>query len=135
MMNDGSRGRSLEKGSQRMDWIQLAHYAGALINVALGLAALLFPRRVADRLGLYLKGKLGLGEVRATYGGLFLGLGVFSLIQGNPLLFRMLGFGWLLVGLGRMLSMVIDRSMTRDNVVAFTVEMLVAWLLLVNSWG
>ncbi len=118
-----------------MDWIQLAHHAGAFINVALGLAALLFPRRVADRLGLYLKGKLGLGEIRATYGGLFLGLGVFSLIQGNPLLFRMLGFGWLLVGLGRMLSMVIDESMTRNNVVAFTVEMLVAWLLLVNPWG
>lgn len=118
-----------------MDWIQLAHYLGALLNVVLGLAALVFPRRVADRLGLYLKGKLGLAEVRATFGGLFLGLGAFCLIQGHPLLFRMLGFGWLLVGTGRLVSMVIDESMTRDNVVAFSVEMLIAWLLLVSAWG
>lgn len=118
-----------------MDLVLTAHYLGALINVAFGAAALGFPGRVADRLGLQPEGALGRSEIRATFGGLFLGLGGFSLWMGDPLLFRMLGFGWLSIGLGRLVSMLREGAMSRDNVIAFTVEMLVAWLLLLEGGG
>lgn len=91
------------------------------------------PRRVAEWLGLGVKGPLGVSEIRATYGGLFLGLGLFCLLLGQPVLFRMLGVGWLLIALVRLLSMVLQRQMDRDHVLAFTVEMLVAWLLLLQG--
>lgn len=116
-----------------MDLVQFAHYAGAGLNVLLGLIALGFPRRVGERLGLTASGPLGVSEIRATYGGFFLGLGLFCLIFGRPVLFRMLGAGWLFIAVTRLVSMVIQRRLDRDFVLAFTVEMLVAWLLLLRG--
>ena len=53
---------------------------GALITVALGLLGALAPAAAARLVGVQPVGGVGLSEIRATYGGLFLGLGGACLV-------------------------------------------------------
>ena len=63
---------------------RIATVVVGLVSVVLGLAGLIYPERVIGLLGFTIQNAshsaAALGEVRATYGGIFLVLGVFTLI-------------------------------------------------------
>ncbi len=90
---------------------------GAVI-FALGLVALMFPQFAMERiLGFAVAPSHAenavLGEVRATYGGLFVVMGLFTLFAAlDPKQHRarlqMIGFLWLGAGLGRLSGAYID---------------------------
>ena len=61
-------------------WLPLV---GAAINVALGLNGLLRPAATAEFTSMSPVGRIGVSEIRATYGGLFLALGAFALATGS----------------------------------------------------
>jgi len=110
-----------------LGWLPLA---GAAINVALGLNGLVRPYATADFTGVAPVGRTGLSEIRATYGGFFLALGLFVLASGSPVACRALGCGWLGAALGRLLSVVVDRSREPRNLGAVAFEAAIAALLL-----
>ncbi|MFM8412737.1 MAG: DUF4345 family protein [Alphaproteobacteria bacterium] len=103
---------------------------GAAINVALGLNGLLRPDATADFTSIAPVGRIGTSEIRATYGGLFLALGSFALASGSPVAYRALGCAWLGAALGRVLSVVVDRSREPRNLGAVAFEAVIAALLL-----
>ena len=103
---------------------------GAAINVALGLNGLLRPAATAEFTSIAPVGRIGVSEIRATYGGLFLALGAFALASGSPVAFRALGCGWLGAALGRVVSIVVDRSREPRNLGAVAFEAVIAALLL-----
>ena len=87
------------------------------INVLFGLAGLLYPERVLGVLGLAVQNAAhtasALGEVRATYGGAFLVLGIYTVVSaGNPYASRgrltLLGLVWLGAGAARMFGVWMD---------------------------
>jgi drug/metabolite transporter superfamily protein YnfA len=88
-----------------------------LIILALGCAGLLYPERVMGVLGFSIlntsQAAAALGEVRATYGGLFVVMGVYTLLAAlDPVAHRarllFIGLMWLGAGAGRLLGVSIN---------------------------
>src|SRR5438105_2043188 len=84
-----------------------------LIILALGFAGLLYPDRVMGVLGFSIlntsHAAAALGEIRATYGGIFVVMGAYTLLaaldpaaNGGRLLF--IGAMWLGAGAGRLVG-------------------------------
>lgn len=104
---------------------------GAAISVLAGALGLLFPARVSSVIGLALPGRLGVSEFRATYGGLFVGAGAAVLLIGSTEAALVLGFAWLGAFAARLLSLVIDRSISRENLAGLGIELGIGVLLVV----
>lgn len=107
-------------------------YVGAAISIAAGLLGLLWPRTVSRVIGLHIPGRLGLSEVRATYGGLFIGAGLSVILIGNRDAALVLGAAWAGAFLARTVSFVIDRSHTKENIAGLAIEAVIALLLLLS---
>lgn len=103
---------------------------GAGISVAAGVLGFLWPHRVSKTIGLGLPSQLAISEFRATYGGLFIGAGVAVLIIGSSDAARVLGAAWAGAFIARALSVVIDRSRSKENMAGLIIEAAVAALLL-----
>lgn len=112
-----------------MDAINIA---GAVLTAGFGLLGLLAPARAARFVGLKAISKPGQSEFRATYGGLFIALGVGPLIIREPAFFALAGFCWLGAAAGRGLSIVVDRAMSVRNLGAVGLEAVLGLLLLVG---
>jgi hypothetical protein len=93
-----------------------AALVGSII-VALGLAGLLYPERVMGLLGFTVPSSsrtaAAFGEVRATYGGLFVVMGVYTLLTAfDPATHRarllFIGLMWLGAAAGRLFGAYVD---------------------------
>lgn len=113
-----------------MEWL---NFLGAAVTAIMGGIGLLTPSAAAALVGLEARTPPGRSEFRATYGGLFLCLGVAPLITGAPLLFAAAGLAWLGAALGRVLSIVADRTSTAKNWAAAGFETVVGLMLIVGG--
>jgi hypothetical protein len=105
-------------------------YVGAGLSVLAGVLGLLWPRQVSARIGVALPSTLGVSEFRATYGGLFIGAGVAVLASSSTTAATVLGAAWGGAFVARVLSVVIDRSRSKENVAGLVIEAVMAALLL-----
>jgi len=108
-------------------------YLGAAITCVLGLLALARPLQVATTLGLRPMDGLGVSEVRATYGGLFLAAGATVFVVGYPANV-VLGAAWGGAALARLASLAWPQSRQWRNLVGIGFEALLS-LLLLAPWG
>jgi hypothetical protein len=98
----------------------------ALASIALGLFGWLAPRYTLETLDLQAgPSGMGQGEIRASAGALFIGMGVGALIIGGPAAYAMLGFCWLGAAVGRGTSLALDGT-SRKKWTFFAVEIIVA---------
>ncbi|MFM7062332.1 MAG: DUF4345 family protein [Actinomycetes bacterium] len=105
---------------------------GASVSVLAGLLGLIWPRHVSKIIGLELPGPLGVSEFRATYGGLFVGAGAAVLAAGTKDAALVLGAAWLGAFAARMMSLVVDRSVSKENVAGCAIELAVGGLLVLG---
>jgi hypothetical protein len=70
-----------------------------------------------------------MSEFRATYGGLFIGAGTAVLAIGNREAALVLGFAWLGAFAARLLSAVVDRSTSRENMAGLVIELVIGVML------
>ena len=56
--------------------------AAPVLSIAMGLAALVAPERLGKQVGLSADGPLGRSELRAVFGGVFVGMGLACLLSG-----------------------------------------------------
>jgi hypothetical protein len=105
-------------------------YIGAVLSVLAGVMGLVWPRQVSARIGLALPSTLGVSEFRATYGGLFIGAGGAVLLSGSTTAATVLGAAWGGTFVARALSVVIDRSRSKENAAGLVIEGVMAALLL-----
>ena len=98
-------------------------WLAAAATVVTGLASLFWPRAVFVFTGLTVSGPRGITEIRAVLGGVFVALGLVPLIWGQPAAYFMLGATYLTVGVVRLVSMLVDRSVMRSNVISLIVEL------------
>lgn len=90
-----------------MAWIDIGL---ALLTIGLGLFGFLAPRYTLGALDLRQGDTaMGLSEMRASVGGLFVAVGAVCLITGAPAAYLMLGVVYAGAGLGRALSLIVDR--------------------------
>lgn len=103
---------------------------GAAISVLAGCLGLVWPQRVSAVIGLHLPGRLGVSEFRATYGGLFIGAGLAVLMLGSRDAALVLGAACGGAFVARAISVVIDRSRSKEDAAGLAIEAVVAALLL-----
>ncbi len=113
-----------------------------VITTALGLAGLLYPDRVMGLLGFAILNSANtaavMGEVRATYGGLFVVLGVYTLLSAvdpgahrSRLMF--IGLLWLGACAGRLLGVNFNGNPGLPGWVAVALELLMGGALVATS--
>lgn len=95
---------------------------GAAATVFIGLVGIIAPRFVANFVGLETDGALGRTEVRATGGGLFIGLGAALVMLESPEAYLAAGLGWIGAAAARLVSMAFERAVSFKYVRAFAFE-------------
>lgn len=88
-----------------MNMVFILQNIGAAISFGLGFIAIFWPTKTETFVSIQSLGKEGNSEVRATYGGFFLGIALFTLISQNATAFLVLGIGWLSASLIRLLTL------------------------------
>ena len=101
----------------------------ALLSIGFGAIGWLAPRYTMDKLDMATKGDstMGVSEVRAASGALFVGLGVGALLTGLPGAYAAIGFAWGGGAVGRITSIFLDGP-SRSKWIFFAVEAVVAVL-------
>ena len=112
--------------------MQFPAVIGASVSVLAGLLGLIWPQQVSKVIGLNLPGPLGVSEFRATYGGLFIGAGVAVLVLGSADAALVLGAAWLGAFVARVVSMVVDRNVSKENLAGCAIELAVGGLLVLG---
>jgi len=97
----------------------------ALTSIALGCFGWLAPKYTMGALNLTgHTDTMGMSEIRASVGCLFVGMGLGALLLGVPAAYAMLGFCWCGAALGRLTSCLRDGA-SRKKWVYFAVEAVV----------
>ena len=97
----------------------------ALLSIGLGCFGWLAPRYTLGALDLTPgETTMGMSEIRASVGALFVGMGVGALILGTPEAYVMLGFCWCGAAAGRLTSLVMDGRSQKKGIY-FIVEVAV----------
>ena len=104
---------------------------GALVTFGLGVFGLFWPHSVAKFVGILPDGERGISEIRATYGGLFLAMGLFAIIAQTSDVFRVVGVGWIGASSARAFSYVRDDSRSGANLGAIVMEAVIGVSMLV----
>lgn len=106
----------------------------AVWTAFIGGVGFLAPRYTAEALDLQpTKSTMGLSELRAGTGGLFVALALYCLYSGEPMAYFMLGVAYFGAGTGRALSIVLDSPPLRKALVFLALEWpLAAWLIWAN---
>ncbi len=95
-----------------------------------GCLGLVWPKQVSRTIGLQIPGRLGTSEVRATYGGLFVGAGLAVTLVASSDAALVLGAAWAGAFIARAVSFVIDKSRTKENIAGLLIEAVMAVLLI-----
>lgn len=114
--------------------LDLINPALALLTIGLGLFGFLAPRYTASALDLDpVKSTMGLSEMRASVGGLFVAMGLVCLISGEPMVYVMLGVAYAGAAAGRLISIIVDKPPMPKALIYFLFEALpAAWLTCMN---
>ena len=104
----------------------------ALLTIGFGLFGLISPRYTAKVLDMTpTDTTMGLSELRASAGGLFVAMGVVCIWTGAPWAYAMLGVAYAGAATGRLVSIVIDKPPMPKAFYWFLLEAVPsAWLLL-----
>lgn len=103
---------------------------GAVLTLILGCLGIMFPQRICRILGISPVSPLGVSELRATYGGFFLCLGAGCLVTQSDAVFQVTGTAWCGAAITRMISGVVDKSRSRENIFGFFVELTIGLMML-----
>ena len=109
--------------------VDILQVIAAVATVLTGLISLIWPRAVRGFTGLNAEGGRGITEIRAVLGGFFVALGVTPLILGVPATYQMLGIAYLVVAGTRAVSMFVDDSVVRSNIISLAVEIVFGIIL------
>lgn len=106
---------------------------GAALTIGFGLFGAIWPRRAAFFVGISPLGGLGLSEIRATYGGLFIALGLSCFYLQNPNAYFVAGSAWAGAALLRLPSLFLDNGSFPKSIGGAVVELSIALLLLTGA--
>ena len=106
------------------------HVILAVLTIGTGLLCLVRPRSILGFTGLGEPSERGVTEIRAVFGGGFLGMGLAPLLLNTPAAYQMLGITYLCIGTGRFIGMVLGRSWVRSNWISLAFEIPAGILLL-----
>ncbi|GGX45765.1 hypothetical protein GCM10007385_11570 [Tateyamaria omphalii] len=116
--------------------IDFLNIVAAVLTIAFGLFGFVAPRYTASALDLApTHSTMGLSEMRASVGGLFVVAGLAAIWIDEPLAYAMIGFAFVGAALGRCLSLLFDKPPVKKVLIFGGIEvMLAAWFLAANPF-
>ena len=114
------------------DWSERLAWLTAVATILVGLALMVIPRTFGHFLGLAFRPDTnnGVSEVRGAFAGMWLGLGVACILLAQPFTYFALGLAFLGAVLGRLISLVADRTFNLHCLIAIIIEALGAYFTL-----
>lgn len=112
-----------------MNILLILKIIAALGTIATGLLALVKPTAVYGFTGLTTSGVRGISEIRSIFGGLFIALGVIPFILGETG-YIALGIAYLGIAAARLVSIIIDKSYERSNLISLAIEIVFGLILI-----
>lgn len=110
--------------------MEILNFIAALLSIGFGVIGWLMPKYTLQVLNLEAHtDTMGMSEIRASGGALFVGMGIGALYLGTPAAFAMLGMCWLGASIGRITSIVLDGN-SRKKTGFLIVELIVALTVL-----
>ena len=113
-----------------MNFLMILQIIAAVATAATGLLALVKPTAVYGFTGLTAPGVRGISEIRSIFGGLFIALGIAPLFLGTPG-FQMLGYCYLAIAAARILSVFLDKSTDKSNLISLAIEVVFGLILVI----
>jgi len=112
-------------------------WLSAAMTVVFGLILFFAPRVALRIMRLQTKPERpeAISEVRATFAGFYLGLGISALVFSQPFLWIALGVSWGFTVFGRLISMMSDRGNTLYNWISVVIEIALAAGPLLFAFG
>jgi hypothetical protein len=110
-------------------FIRILQIIAGVATVATGVVSMFWPRSVRGFTGLAPDGGRGITEIRAILGAFFVGLGGAVLILNDPEAYLMLGITYLVVAVVRTISMFVDKSVMRSNIISIIAEVVLGVIL------
>ena len=114
--------------------VEIVNIIGALLTAGFGLFGFVAPRYTASALDLETTtSTMGLSEMRASVGGLFVVAGLAALWLHTPQAYAMIGFAFAGAALGRAISLVLDKPPVGKVLIFGGIELALAlWFLAAN---
>lgn len=114
--------------------IDILNIGCAALTIAFGLFGFLAPRYTASALDLQVTtSTMGLSEMRASVGGLFVIAGAGAIWLDDPLAYAMIGFAFAGAALGRGVSLIFDKPPLRKVLVFGGIEAALAACFLIAN--
>jgi hypothetical protein len=113
-----------------MTIVMILKIMAALATAATGLLAFVKPDATYGFIGLNPNGVRGVSEIRAVFGGLFIGLGVAPFWLGAAA-YPMLGLGYLAIAVTRLFSVLFDKSYAQSNLISLAIEIVLGAILVI----
>jgi hypothetical protein len=113
-----------------MTFLEILQLLAVVATILTGLVSLVKPHAVKGFTGLETSGPRGVTEIRSILGGAFLGVGIAPLLIKTPAAFQMLGITYLVIAIVRAVTMIIDKSVVRSNVISLVTEVMLGVILI-----
>ena len=107
---------------------------GSIFFVAVGIMGSLRPLWVERLVGITPARPDGTSEIRATYGGFFLGLGISGIIFSVPEVYFTIGVACLAAAGTRVFSMPFDKLLTKNNAGGAVIESVTGAVFLLGAY-
>ena len=114
-----------------MNLLLILKIVAAVATIGTGALALVKPTAIYGFTGLKAEGARGISEIRAIFGGLFIALGIAPFIFGAAG-YWVLGLGYLVIAVTRLLSIIIDRSTDKSNLISLGIEIVLGIILVLR---
>jgi len=112
-----------------MNFLLILKYVAVIITLLTGLYSLLQPKKIKGFTGLEASSPRAITEIRAVMGGTFVGLGIAALLFPVKEIFYTLAITYAAIALIRAISMLLDKSMVRSNVISLVSEVALVLIL------
>ncbi len=112
-----------------MNILKILQIIAIIGTILTGMLSLFWPKMAQGFTGLTAPGGRGITEIRAVLGGLFIGLGIAVFLLGTREVYQMLGIMYIAIAAVRAVSMVIDKSIERSNIISLVVEIIFGIIL------
>ena len=113
-----------------MEWQTIPAIGAAGVMVVIGLGALIRPSAL-EMVGVTATSPLGISQVRAVFGGMFVALGVACLLTREPIVFAVVGTGDVAV---RVVAVFVDRVPFKGAILVLAIGSVLGAALVSGYW-
>lgn len=110
--------------------ISILQFIAIIATIAIGIFSLVAPTRIEGFTGLKAVGGRGAAEIRAIFGGVFIGMGIAAFLLDKSIAYPMFGIIYLAIGLVRVVTIFLDNSREPSNLISVATELLFGGLFL-----